>query len=236
LARTDSRDRILDAAERLFARKGIRATTLREIAAAAEANTGSIYFHFKTKGELTREVFRRRLGPLDAERLAALEACESASAPDPPAPRAILEALIAPLARLTRGGDGGGLHFLGVLGRTYSEPDPEIIRMLERDHNGTLERFRAALARALPELPQEPLRLRFHFALGSVAHTLGSDVTWRMLSGRRPAAGAWQRVLDELLPFLVAGFEAPITPTAGTDGGAAPDDAQAPLARRRGAA
>lgn len=223
MARSDSRDRILDAAERLFAQRGIRATTLREIATAAQANTGSIYFHFKTKGELTREVFRRRLGPLDAERLAGLEACERAAAPDPPALPAILEALIAPLARLTRGGDGGGLHFLGVLGRTYSEPDPEVIRMLQRDHGHTLERFRAALARALPDLPPEPLRLRFHFALGSVAHTLGSDVTWRMLSGKRPSASAWQRVLDELMPFLVAGFEAPQGGHAGA-------------ARRRGAA
>lgn len=209
MARTDSRERILDAAERLYAERGLRAPSLREIAAAAQANTGSIYFHFKTKAELTREVFRRRLAPLDAERLARLEACEREAAPDAPPLRELLEALIEPLARLTRGG-GGGVHFLGVLGRTYSEPDPEIIRMLEQDHNHTLERFRDSLARALPELPRDQLALRFHFALGSVAHTLGSDVTWRMLSGgRRPSARSWQRVLDELLPFLVAGFEAP---------------------------
>lgn len=225
MARTDSRERILDAAERLFAARGLGAPSLREIGAAARANTGSIYFHWKTKAELTREVFRRRLEPLDAERLARLAACERASAPDPPALRDILEALIAPLARLTRGG-GGGLHFLGVLGRTYNEPDPEIIRMLERDHGATLERFRGALAKALPHLPREKLDLRFHFALGSVAHTLGSDVTWRMLSGRRPTASAWQRVLDELLPFLVAGFEAPA-------GGASEEAARA---HRRGAA
>lgn len=224
MARSDSRERILDAAERLYAERGLRATSLREIAAAARANTGSIYFHFKTKAELTRQVFGRRLGPLDAERLERLAACERDAAPDPPSVRDILEALVEPLARLTRGG-GGGLHFLGVLGRTYSEPDPEIIRMLEQDHNHTLVRFRDALARALPDLPREQLALRFHFALGSVAHTLGSDVTWRMLSGgKRPAAGSWQRVLDELLPFLVAGFEAPL--------GAG----RAKPARRRGAA
>ncbi len=209
MARTDSRERILDAAEKLFAERGLGAPSLREIAAEAKANTGSIYFHFKTKAELTREVFRRRLEPLDAERLALLEACEAEAAPDPPPLRDILAAWIAPLARLTRG-SSEGLHFLGMLGRTYSEPDPEIIRMLERDHGDTLERFRAALARALPDLPQEQLRLRFHFALGAVAHTLGSEVTWRMVSGRRPSAGSWQRVLDALLPFLVAGFEAPL--------------------------
>lgn len=223
MARTDSRERILDAAEKLFAERGLGATSLREIAAAAAANTGSIYFHFKTKAELTREVFRRRLAPLDAERLTRLEACECLAAPSAPLVRDILEALIVPLARLTRGG-GGGRHFLGVLGRTYSEPDPEIIRMLERDHNATLERFCEALAQALPDLPGEQLRLRFHFALGAVAHTLGSEVTWRMLSGRRPSAGSWQRALDALLPFLVAGFEAPLEASA------------RPRARRRGAA
>ena len=78
------------------------------------------------------------------------------------------------------------------------------------------------LARALPDLPPQALRLRFHFALGAVAHTLGSDVTWRMLSGRRPANRAWERVLAELMPFLVAGFEAPL--------------AASQPARRRGAA
>jgi hypothetical protein len=44
-----------------------------------------------------------------------------------------------------------------------------------------------------------------------------------MLSGRRPSAGSWQHVLDALLPFLVAGFEAPT-------------DVGAPDSRRRGAA
>lgn len=203
MARSDSRARILDAAERLFGEKGIRATTLREIGAAAKANTGSIYFHWKTKGELTREVFRRRLTPLDAERIARLDALSE------PTLREILECWVEPLLALTRSG-AAGLHFLGVLGRTYSELDPEIIRMLSRDHGATLERFREALAQALPELPEEQVRLRFHFALGSIAHTLGSDVTWRIVLGRRPAPGAWDQVLAELMPFLVAGFEAPL--------------------------
>jgi AcrR family transcriptional regulator len=222
VARSDSRERILDAAERLFAERGLRATSLRDIAAAARANPGSIYFHFKTKAELTREVFRRRLAPLDAERLLRLAACEREAAPGPPRLRDVLEALIAPLARLTRDGGAAGRRFLCVLGRIYSEPDPDIIRMLERDHGATLDRFRASLARALPELPGAELNLRFHFALGSVAHTLASEVTWRMVSGRPRAPDAWQPALAALLPFLVAGFQAPL-------------EAGAPV-RRRGAA
>ena len=83
MARSDSRERILDAAERLFAEKGVAATSLREIGAQAQANPGSIYFHWKTKVELVRDVFRRRLAPLDAERVRRLDAAERARAPEP---------------------------------------------------------------------------------------------------------------------------------------------------------
>ena len=55
MARSDSRERILDAAERLFAEKGVAATSLREIGLLAQANPGSIYFHWKTKAELVRD-------------------------------------------------------------------------------------------------------------------------------------------------------------------------------------
>ena len=59
-----------------------------------------------------------------------------------------------------------------VLGRTYSEPDRETFRILYRDHGHTLDRFRVALARALPSLPEDQLVLRFHFALGALAYTM----------------------------------------------------------------
>jgi hypothetical protein len=121
----------------------------------------------------------------------------------------VLEALIAPMLRLSGGGRGGADHFMRVLGRTYSESDPEIQDGLYRDHGPTLDRFRAAVARALPDLPEDQLVLRFHFALGSVAFTMASDATWQRLPvKRRPASG--ERMLGELMPFLVAGFEAPL--------------------------
>jgi len=206
VARTDSRERILDAAERLFAEKGLQASSLRDIGAAARANTGSIYFHFKTKAELVREVFGRRLGPLDTERLAELDACEAAAAPDPPSLEAILHALVAPLLRLSR---GPAAHFVRVLGRTYSEPDPETFRVLYLDHGHTLDRFRAALGRALPDVPEDQLALRFHFALGALSYTMASDAVARVLPGRRRRGEGWEQVMAELMPFLVGGFEAP---------------------------
>jgi AcrR family transcriptional regulator len=219
VARSDSRERILDAAERLFAEKGVTTASLREIGARARANPGSIYFHWKTKGELVRDVFRRRLEPLDAERIRLLAAAERACAPRPVPIERVLAALVTPMLQLASGPEGG-TSFLRLLARTYHEPDRELVRILRRDHGATLERFRAALARAMPELPEEQLFVRFHFALGALAYTLGSDTSSPLVGGRRRHA-AWEDLLREVLSFLVAGFTAP---------GAAPADA------RRGAA
>ena len=209
MARSDSRERILDAAERLFAENGVAATSLREIGVHASANPGSIYFHWKTKAELVRDVFRRRLAPLDAERVRRLDAAERASAPAPAPLEDVLDALVGPMLWLASGAERGGPGFLRLLGRTYNEADRDLVRMLRRDHGATLERFRAALARALPGLPEEQLFARFHFALGALAHTLGSDASWQLAAGprRRPVSG--RDVLRELMPFLVAGFAAP---------------------------
>jgi AcrR family transcriptional regulator len=212
VARSDSRERILDAAERLFAEKGVAAASLREIGSHAQANPGSIYFHWKTKAELVRDVFRRRLEPLDAERVRRLDAAERASAPEPAPLAEVLAALVGPMLRIASDADRGGANFLRLLGRTYNEPDRDLVRMLRRDHGATLERFRAALARALPDLPEEQLFARFHFALGAIAYTLGSDASWQLAAGgtkgrRRPVSA--NDVLRELMPFLVAGFAAP---------------------------
>ena len=214
MARSDSRERILDAAEQLFAEQGVAATSLREIGVHAQANPGSIYFHWKTKAELVRDVFRRRLEPLDAERVRRLDAAELASAPEPPPLGDVLEALVGPMLWIARGADRGGPGFLRLLGRTYNEPDRDLVRMLRRDHGATLERFRAALARALPALPEEQLFARFHFALGALAYTLGSESTAHLAQGRRRRPVSSQDVLRELMPFLVAGFAAPRAPEA----------------------
>jgi len=74
-----TRDRLLDAAEQLFARKGYAATSVRDITSAAECNLASVNYHFGGKRNLYREVFRRRLGSMRQQRLAAVEAASRAA-------------------------------------------------------------------------------------------------------------------------------------------------------------
>lgn len=56
-----TKEKILDSAEKLFARHGIDGASLRAITSDAEVNLGSIYYYFRTKDQLVIEVFNRRI-------------------------------------------------------------------------------------------------------------------------------------------------------------------------------
>ena len=58
-----TRERILDTAEVLFAQKGYRAVSVREITSAAECNLAAVNYHFGNKENLYLEVFRSRWVP-----------------------------------------------------------------------------------------------------------------------------------------------------------------------------
>ncbi len=65
---TDTRNRILDAAERLFSARGFDATSIRMITAEAGANLAAIKLPLRSKDALIRAVYARRLEQLNASR------------------------------------------------------------------------------------------------------------------------------------------------------------------------
>jgi len=68
-----TKERILGAAEELFARHGFAGASLRELTATAKVNLAAVNYHFGSKDNLVNEVFRRRLDELSAHRLDALQ-------------------------------------------------------------------------------------------------------------------------------------------------------------------
>jgi TetR/AcrR family acrAB operon transcriptional repressor len=61
----ETRNSILDAAERVFHEKGVSSASLEEIATAAEVTRGAIYWHFKDKAELFDAMMQRVVLPVD---------------------------------------------------------------------------------------------------------------------------------------------------------------------------
>jgi TetR/AcrR family acrAB operon transcriptional repressor len=88
-----TRSSLLDAAERLFQAQGVSGTSLQDIAAAAGASRGAVYWHFKDKADLFNAMMDRVLLPLED----ALQQARGAAPADPlPQLRA---ALLAALRR-----------------------------------------------------------------------------------------------------------------------------------------
>ncbi|HVJ62842.1 MAG TPA: TetR/AcrR family transcriptional regulator, partial [Tahibacter sp.] len=68
-----TKERILGAAEQLFATHGFAGASLRQVTAAANVNLAAVNYHFGSKENLINEVFRRRLDDLNAHRLEELD-------------------------------------------------------------------------------------------------------------------------------------------------------------------
>src|SRR3954462_7592346 len=95
----ETRTRILDAAEELFMQHGFEATSMRVLTAKAEVNLAAVNYHFGSKHALIEAVFRRRLDPMNAARIAALDELEASSRSADA--EAIIRASVGPSLRMT---------------------------------------------------------------------------------------------------------------------------------------
>jgi AcrR family transcriptional regulator len=201
----ETRTRILDAAEELFMQHGFEGTSMRLLTAKAGVNLAAVNYHFGSKDALIEAVFRRRLDPMNTERVAALERLENPSAED------IIRAFVGPSLRLIEDAKGGGRNFIRLLGRTYTEPAKTIRALIGQMYAPAMQRYKAALERALPQMPPDELVWRMHFMFGTLAYTLAATDTVQLIAGCKPEDRHDARLLeDRLTAFLAAGLYAPL--------------------------
>jgi AcrR family transcriptional regulator len=205
----ETRTRILDAAEELFMLHGFEGTSMRLLTAKAGVNLAAVNYHFGSKHALVEAVFRRRLDPMNLERIAELDKLEAEGRA--PNPEAIIRAFINPGLRLMEDAKAGGRNFTRLLGRAYSEPNKLVRQLIGQMYAPTMQRYKAALERALPQMPREELVWRMHFMFGTLAYTLAATDTVQLIAGCKPEDRYDARLLEErLTAFLAAGLNAPL--------------------------
>ena len=203
-----TKDRILAAAEELFARTGVARTSLRAITALARVNLAAVNYHFGSKEGLVEEVYRRRLEPLNRARLANLERLERRRRK--PSLEEILEAFMSPVASLARDPAQGGPTVMRLLGQTHAEAEAPFKTWFAGEYRQVLERYHAALCRALPGLPPEDVRWRLQFLVGALTYPVAERQLVELVSGEAIDPDDVSRVVQRLLPFVAAGFRAPV--------------------------
>lgn len=205
----DTRERILDTAERLFADRGYAATSLRMIIAAAGVNLAAVHYYFRSKEALLEAVFLRRAEPANQERIAMLDLCEREAGDRGPDLRKVIEAFVAPAFRTIYNPARGGPVFQTLMGRLYAEGNV-LPRIAGVHFLPMLARFGSALARALPELPREELFWRVHFAMGATAQALKGTKDWAIFGNPPRDATDSEVIMQRLIAFLEAAFRAPL--------------------------
>jgi AcrR family transcriptional regulator len=193
----DAREQILDAAERLFAEKGVAETTVRAITADAGANVAAVNYYFRSKEDLYREVVARRRAPLNEARGRMLDECLARAGSRRPKVQDVLRALAEPSLRLCFEHP----HFARLASRLRFDSDAFLWRDYRTAQTELTERFRAAFAAALPDLPEAEVRTRLHYVLGALQQI------WSHCP--LPAEETPERLLESFLAFYAAGMRAP---------------------------
>jgi AcrR family transcriptional regulator len=223
------KDRILDAAERLFARHGFYGVSVRDITEDAGVDVALVSYHFGGKRELFAAVFQRRAELLNPERLAMLEKVRSAALPGVPTLEEIVNAFTYPLLeRSARGGPGWKSYFALVAQVNNS---PEWAPVLMTQHFDPLvARFIAVLREALPGCPAREIYWGYQFLTGALTLTFAETGRIDTLSGGSCKSSDLDSVHERLAPFVATGFRALCGLAASSAGTVA---AEGPAAKRK---
>lgn len=198
-----TKQRILGAAEALFARHGFAGASLRQVTSAANVNLAAVNYHFGSKENLINEVFRRRLDDLNAQRLQALR--KALDQPDSGL-EAVLGAFVRPALALSDDAHGG-TAFVRVLARAYAEHNEQLRKFMHDHYGHILREFATAFSHLLPHLDKQELYWRLDIISGALTYAMADFGVIK----RRGATPEQHRDLaaEHLIKFAAAGLHAP---------------------------
>lgn len=201
-----TRDRILDAAEELFAHKGYEGVSVRQIMSKAEADVSLAYYHFKSKRDLFNEVMLRRVEILNDIRLKALEAVEKRHPDDAPTVEEIIDAFTHPLLDLLAREHDDWKYYFQLIAQINNSADWGG-ELMTRYFDPLVRRFIDALRKALPDCDDADLFWSYHFLSGALTLTFAETGRIDNLSGGTARSSDMAAVVERMPKFLAAGFE-----------------------------
>lgn len=209
MVQSETVERILDAAQQLFAEKGFTETSLRLITSRAGVNLAAVNYHFGSKEALIQAVFVRFLGPFCQRLERELERRQNRAG----APLASLEELLEllveqALASAPRGSRDLSV-FMRLLGLALIQNQNYLRSYLEGLFGKVLRRFLQLVHEAVPGIPPLELFWRAHFMLGAATFSMaGVDKLRGIVAADFGVNPSTEQVLRLLVPFMAAGMRA----------------------------
>ena len=202
----DTKQRLLDAAERLFASHGFEGTSMRAVTQTADTSLSAANYHFGSKQALLEAALVRRIEPLNHRRLEAIDALEK-SADGVVSVEALLEAFLRPSFEAQREFPEAGRRLREVAARLHADPHAIVSKLKFELFAPVIRRYIDALERALPDRAREDLVLDFQFFVGVMVHVMSGKTrhAWDDAATTPPAD---EEILDRIVAFAAAGLRA----------------------------
>ncbi|TLU61840.1 TetR/AcrR family transcriptional regulator [Thalassotalea litorea] len=203
----DTKTKILNAAENLFADKGFTGTSLREITSAAEVNLAAVNYHFGSKKELIKALMKRYLDVLSPELEGALLRVMEKN--DDLSLDQVFEAFVEPLLTLNTLKEQGTSNFLQLLGHSYTDSQGFLRWFITTNYPGIIDNFVLAVHKAYPQLSSEDMFWRLHFTMGTAVFAMSStsaliDIAQNDFDSEVDIEG----VIRRLIPYVASGVGA----------------------------
>jgi AcrR family transcriptional regulator len=199
-----TRERILDAAEELFAQRGFEGVSVRQIMRKADADVSLAYYHFKSKQDLFDQVMLRRVEFLNEIRLRALEEVERRE-DEAPTVEDIIGAFTRPLLQLLEDDHAKWSHYYQLIAQINNSPDRGGT-LMSRYFDPLVSRFIEALSKALPDSDPADLYWSYHFLSGALTLTFAETGRIDNLSGGVCKSTDIAAINERMHIFLAAGF------------------------------
>jgi AcrR family transcriptional regulator len=199
----EARERIIEAAERLFAISGYDAVSFRDLTDAAGVSLSAIHYHFGSKQAVLSEIFARRAALLTSRRIELLDAAHRYSE-GKPSLEGVLDAFLRPAFEVTRG-DRNDL-FNRLRARVSLERSATTREIVSRAFDENDLRFIDELKAVLPALSYEDLHWRFHFLVGAMLYTMSDSGQLEGLSGGKCQPSQTDIALETMVRTFAALF------------------------------
>ncbi len=206
LSESQPKQRLLAAAEQLFAEKGFESVAVRDVTQLAKANVAAVNYHFGSRDGLVALVVARYLAPLNQERLERLDVLERRS-PNKVVPiEEIVHALVRPLVGMVGKTDLSEVLFCKLMGGILALPEEGLSAVMMEQMKVLNNRFIRAISKVLPTVPQEDLQWRMHFVVGSLIHLLEHQELLKSLSNGVSGSPSLEVTLGRFVRFAAAGL------------------------------
>lgn len=204
--RGESQERILDAAEALFARNGFNAVSTKDIGQAAEVDPSLLHYYFATKAGLYAAVIARRAGHVNAARLAALQA-HVVEAGDGLTAAGVIRTYVQSTFDLARTGDQGYLNYLTLIAQLNSTPFGVIPGSESTPFDEVVQVFIDLLRRASPGSSDADLYWFYHMLSGAISLSWARTGRIDKLSGGQCRSTDFDAIAEHMVAVFSHGLD-----------------------------